>query len=96
MFGKGYVIEHCISLFSKKQIEKAYRIYVTDCLKAIAENTTHLMSFEGVIDVGSHMESRFADIIDFEKKKKIEEFEKKSTNQIVDEIWNGMKGGKKH
>ncbi len=43
MFGRNYVIEHCINEFNKKQIEKSYQIYVTDALQAIAENTTHLL-----------------------------------------------------
>lgn len=33
------MIEHCISAFSKSQEEKAYRVYVTDALKVISENT---------------------------------------------------------
>lgn len=90
------MIEHCISLFSKKQIDKAYRIYITDCLKAIAENTTHLLGMDGIVDYGSHMQERFADIINFEQKKKIQEFEQKTTKEVVDDIWNRMKGGKKH
>lgn len=40
LLGSGYVIEHCISAFLKLQEEKAYRVYVTDSLKVIAENTT--------------------------------------------------------
>ena len=36
MFGRGYVIEHCISSFQKYHEEKAFRIYVTDLLRALA------------------------------------------------------------
>lgn len=39
IMGKGYVIEHCISLFQKEQIDKSYRIYITDALQAIANNS---------------------------------------------------------
>lgn len=39
LLGSGYVIDHCISAFSKEQEEKAFRIYLTDALKVISENT---------------------------------------------------------
>ena len=35
MFGRRYVIEHCISAFRLSQAEKTYRIYLTDALRAI-------------------------------------------------------------
>ena len=38
MIGKGYVIDHCVSLFKKKQEKKLYQIYVTDTLKLINDN----------------------------------------------------------
>lgn len=87
------MIEHCISLFSKKQKEKAYRIYVTDCLKAIAENTTQHISMDGMVECGSHMPSRWIELVDvdIEKKKKIEEFNNTSADDFVDDMWNRMK-----
>lgn len=36
LFGRGYVIEHCISSFQKYNEEMTYRVYVTDLLKALA------------------------------------------------------------
>ena len=56
LLGRGYVIEHCVSFFRKKNEELAYRIYVTDALKAIAENTQKMFG-------GSFMQKRFAEII---------------------------------
>ena len=56
LFGSGYVIQHCISAFTKEQKETAYRTYVTDALKVIAENTAR---FNG----GMTMNARFAEII---------------------------------
>lgn len=35
LFGSGYVIEHCVSAFLERQKEKAYKIYITDCLYSI-------------------------------------------------------------
>ena len=39
MFGWVYVIETCISLFQKEKENRAYQIYVTECLRIITENT---------------------------------------------------------
>ena len=39
LLGSGYVIDHCISAFLERQRENAYRVYVTDSLKVISENT---------------------------------------------------------
>ena len=36
LFGRGYVIEHCISSFKNKKQVEALTIYVTDCLYTIA------------------------------------------------------------
>ena len=37
IFGKGYVIQHCISFFRKENLDKAYQIYVTELLTGIAK-----------------------------------------------------------
>ena len=56
LFGKGYAIQHCVSLFRKEQEEKAYKIYVTECLKAMTENTA-----KGC-DEGMYLKVHFKDI----------------------------------
>lgn len=35
VFGRGYVIEHCMSSFSEYNEEYTYRIYVTDLLRSL-------------------------------------------------------------
>ena len=64
LFGSGYVIDHCIAVFSKEQEEakkqeeeKRYRYYLTDCLKLITENTA---KYAG----GSYLTISFRDIMD--------------------------------
>lgn len=66
VLGSGYVMDHCISAFQKEQEEKAFKIYLSDAVMAIAENT---MRFAG----GSKMSSRFFDIINVKKQAKQEE-----------------------
>ena len=36
IFGRGYVIEHCISSFQKQNEVLTYRVYVTDLLRAMS------------------------------------------------------------
>ena len=50
------MIDHCIAFSRKQEEEKVYKIYVTDALKIIAENTAR---FAG----GSSLNIRFYDII---------------------------------
>ena len=38
VFGRGYVIEHCISSFYKYTEEHTYRVYVTDVLRSLNGN----------------------------------------------------------
>lgn len=85
------MIDYCVSAFSKRQEDKAYRIYVTDCLKAIAENGTHLVGASGVVDYGSKMNMRFYDIITPDPEDKHEEVEDtRTTEEIVNSVWEGM------
>ena len=49
IFGREYVVEHCISAFKILQEEKVFKIYVTDALKAMGE--------------GKRLADRYADII---------------------------------
>ena len=80
-----------MSAFLKKQEEKAYRVYVTDCLKANCENGTHLVGANGVVDYGSKMSARCYDLVYPEKE--IEEEKQEDTRtceEIVDSVWSGM------
>lgn len=36
LLGSGYIIDHCVAAFNQKEIEKAYRVYVTDALKVLS------------------------------------------------------------
>lgn len=60
---------------------------------SISENTTHHISMGGMVEWGSHMPSRWIELVDvdIEKKKKIEEFNNTSADDFVDDMWNRMK-----
>ena len=56
MFGWGYVINHCISLFKYRQKEEAIKIYYGECLRLISENTAR-------ISQGEYMTSKLDDVL---------------------------------
>lgn len=51
-----YIAQHVIQAYQKEQKELAYRMYVSDALKLICENTA---KYAG----GSHLTIRFSDIL---------------------------------
>lgn len=63
----------------KQRRENTYRIYVTDCLYAIANR-------------GLAIAKRYADIIDPEPEKPKDT---RTQAEIVAQVWNGIKGGKR-
>ena len=91
MFGRNYVIEHCVNEFNKKQTEKSYQIYVTDALQAIAENTTHLVGIDGVVDYGKALTIRWIEAIESKPQQGVEEIEdNRSCDEIVNDMWERM------
>lgn len=80
MFGRSYVKDFCIASFQREQEEKAYKIYVTDALKAITENTAHALISDGV-----GMSVRYADIINPKP------VDNRTEEEIIDHIKNKLK-----
>lgn len=77
--GIGYVIDHYISYFHKEQKEKAYKVYVTDVLRTISENTAKSVG-------GSYVKMRYLDIIDPPKQ------ETRTAEEIIENIRNKLRG----
>ncbi len=75
LMGIGYVIEHYISFFHKEQEEKAYRVYVTDTLRLITENTAKMGHG------GSYFKARYIEVLEPPKE------EKRSAEEVI----NGIK-----
>ena len=75
------MIEHCISLFKKEHKEKTYRIYITDTLQAIANN-----SAGG--DKRMTIPKRWIEIVEPKEIK-----ETRSGKQIIEDIKRKVKGG---
>lgn len=68
------MISHCVTSFRKNQKERAFRTYVTDALKVIAENTARYAG-------GSTMTLRYVDIMEPKK-----ETEEKTTESVVSHL----------
>lgn len=82
------MIEHCVSEYLIRREEKMYRIYVTDALKVLAENTTHYQGAEEMFDYGSTLTVRWIEL--FEPRKE-EPTDNRSCEEIVHDIWERIR-----
>lgn len=69
--------------------EKSYKIYVTDALMAIAENTTHLVGYQGVVDYGKTIKTRWVDIL--KPPPEVPE-DNRPSEEIASDIWERIRG----
>ncbi len=90
VLGRGYVIEHCISTLKSNNETKSYRIYVTDALMAIAENTTHLLGAQGVVDYGKTIKTRWIDTLKPAPEEEPED--NRPSEEIASDIWQRIRG----
>ena len=87
------MIEHCLSEYKRRSEEKLYRVYVTDALKAIAENTTHFAGLDGIVDYGTSLSMRWIDALEPQKEEAVEE-DDRSCTEIVDDMWERIRNGR--
>lgn len=86
LLGKGYVIDHCISLFKKESREKILNNYVTDALYCIANMIKFRCGGEG-----KAIMKRFSEIaypVANSKNKNTEE----TSDEIIDKIKKKLGG----
>lgn len=78
LFGSGYVMEHCVSAFSKLCEEKTFRNYIADCQYA----TTNIIyrRFGGTEDI---IETRYCDL---SKEKKPQETAEQIKKRMLKEV----------
>lgn len=89
LFGRGYVIEHCISSLKLDREIKSFKVYVTDALMAIADNTTHLVGSQGVVDYGKTINQRWIDILN--PPPEVPE-DNRPSEEIAEDIWQRIRG----
>jgi hypothetical protein len=78
MFGRSYVKDFCIASFKREQEELAYKIYMSDALKLIAENTAKFG--QG----GSYIKARYYDIINPKP------VDNRTEEEVIDHIKNKL------
>lgn len=101
LYGRGYVIDHCIAALKRKNEAKIKEIrlnaYITDALKIIAENTSHfLLPGHGAIDYGSTLSKRWIELESPEEKEKLTkpsaEEDTRSCTEFAADVWKRIRG----
>ena len=90
LYGRQYVIDHCVSERMKYNEDRLYRVYITDALKAIAENTTHYLGATEMFDYGSSLSARWIDVIEPHE----EIVDERPCEEIVHGIWERIRNGR--
>ena len=80
MLGREYVIDHCVSRLNLEAEEKLYRMYITDALKAISENTSAFMKN------GKSISVRYTDLLNRMKTKESDEDSEEKADEIISRI----------
>ena len=83
------MIEHCISSLKLYKEEKSFKVYVTDALMAIADNTTHLVGAQGVVDYGKTINQRWIDLLN--PPPEVPE-DNRPSDEIAEDIWQRIRG----
>ena len=70
------------------QREETYRIYLTDAVKILSENTTHHIGISGAADIGTQLSERYYDVVNpvlnsIKEDKKQEQEEPQSAEQFA-------------
>lgn len=76
--GKLWFIDYCILHYNQRMEQQAYKVYVTDRLKAINDSVAHTFG-------GSAPKMRYYDILDLMKPKDEKEPEK-TAEQVISSI----------
>lgn len=58
LLGKSYIIDHCYNYLKELSEETALKVYMTDAIKAVVENTGRVLKEGGVV-----MRKRYIELI---------------------------------
>lgn len=85
------MIDHCIAAFQREREEKLYRVYVTDALMALVDNSArYVIPGVGPVDCGTHLTMRWQDMI--REKQEDPPEDPRSCAEIAAGIWDRMRG----
>ncbi len=71
------MIDHCIKMYNHAQRQEIYRIYVSDTLRIITENTAKFVG-------GGYIKKRYIEIVEPHKNKQ----DNRSAQEIIDDVVN--------
>ena len=87
------MIEHCIAAFQSENREKLFRMYVTDTLKVIAENTSKsAVPGVGVVDYGAVLTKRWIELAEDIQPKSEEKEDPRTCSEIAHDMWQRIRG----
>lgn len=72
--------------------ERIYRVYVTDALMTIAENTATHLGLDGPVEYGGKMTNRWVDIVEKREPHVEPPEDDRPCAEIVSGIWERMRG----
>ena len=75
LIGKGYIVDHCVSLFNSRAKERLYQTYITDTLKCLNDNLAKVIG-------GTSIKARYYDLLEAGSQKESE----KTGDEIAIEI----------
>lgn len=90
LFGIDYLIDHVLIEIKKRNKDKVYKIYISDALRAIANNTAQIALKKQSYIL---LEKRWIDIIDYKNKTNEQpEDDPRSCDEIVSDMWKRIRG----
>ena len=81
VLGSGYVIEHCIAALDELGKKRTFETYVTDCLKALTENTANSENRK-------YMTTRYAEMVYKDRKPQKEHTAEEVKTNILGKLRN--------
>lgn len=85
LIGRGYIVDHCVSLFNSKAKERLYQIYITDTLKCLNDNLAKLIG-------GTVLKARYHDLLESGTKKESEKTGDEIALEIIKKAGLKVKG----
>lgn len=80
MLGKSYIIDHVFLMYRKDAEERLFKVYITDSLKILTENTAQQCG-------GKAINRRYADFVEKQPQ------ETRSADEIISKIKSKLGGG---
>lgn len=85
LIGRGYIVDHCVSLFNSRAKERLFQIYITDALKCLNDNVAKTLG-------GSTLKVRYYDLLESGNKQENEKTGDEIALEIIKKAGLKVKG----